>query len=573
MKKTIFYFLLALVFTSATAHALVGAHSYKNDTTGDVFLGGDYIEVGISKYGSFGTTTGQAKPAGFYGTATYNYIGMSTNAAGFGVAPDYRIDYFIPGSPEERWVVGYKISGTPTTASNAFLMNTTGITDNTVTNDSTGTTLKATSIGTLNSKLKITQVIQFEASYKFFYVTVTLQNIGTTDSLDNVRYMRSFDPDNTVLQSGSYTTHNEILYTHAAGDGKAVVSANTANNASDPIYLATASRSPIVFYSSDTRAKVSTFGFANTDPYTTLAYDTAKAKGTVEDGDQAITLTVDVGTLAPGESDSFVYFSSLDNRDFNDILAEIQAAEEEAEEEAEEDTDDGDNITIAIEDAAPNSGDANGDGTIDSLQSNVTSFPNEVVGNGAYTTLATTGCESITAVAQNAVSTYGTDTDYEYPVGLTAFTIDCANAGDTATIVLYYHVSSDDYDSTDWEARKYIDSVFEEIPNATFSTTTVGAETIATLTYQVTDGGDLDSDGTADGVIIDPAGPAIATATTTAAAPAAPYTGPLTTGSLAHPGCALNIPKSPQTGRCHVLLWGLGILILGLTRVHEKSTQ
>lgn len=58
--------------------------------------------------------------------------------------------------------------------------------------------------------------------------------------------MRSFDPDNTVDQGGDYTTRNYIPFTHQAGDGKAVVVADTGWSDEDPVYLINGSRSPRV---------------------------------------------------------------------------------------------------------------------------------------------------------------------------------------------------------------------------------------------------------------------------------------------------------------------------------------
>nr|MBP7967476.1 N-acetylmuramoyl-L-alanine amidase family protein [Candidatus Woesebacteria bacterium] len=212
--------------------ALPGSHSAT--VSGDVFLGGDYIELGVSQYGSFGTD--QSKPAGFYGTAARSQIGMSSDLDGFDNGTDWRMDFFMPGTQEERWSIGYKIGGSATTAANARRNSTTQITNNTVTNQSSGDLLQATSVGSYGSNLQITQVISFNKGDKFFKNEVTLENISGSNTLDNVRYMRSFDPDNTVDKSGSYTTRNAILYTFANGDGKAVVQADTSNTDADPVY-------------------------------------------------------------------------------------------------------------------------------------------------------------------------------------------------------------------------------------------------------------------------------------------------------------------------------------------------
>jgi len=505
-----------------------------------VFLGGDYIELGISKRGSFGTTSGEAKPSGFYGTAARNYIGMSSNAAGFGESPDTRIDYFLPGTPEERWVVGYKVGGTPATGSNSLLMSANSISNNTVTDQSSGSLLKAVSEGTFNSKLQVTQVISFNAGDKFFKNVVTLKNVDASP-IDSVRYMRTFDPDNTVDKGGASGTQNQVLYTFPAGDDKAVVMADTSNNANDPVFLVNGSRSPILFYSNDSRARVSTFGFSNTDPYAAAAYDSAAAKGTSSAGDNAITITFDVGTLAAGASQTVTYYTSLDNRDFTEVLEDIEEDAESA--------DDSDNVAPAIEDAAPNSGDGNADGTPDSEQSNVTSLPNTVVGGDAYQTLVTVGCETITATAINPVSAYGSDTGYSYPLGLTDFAVDCTNPGDTATVTIYY---DELYNTNSWQARKYSNGSFTPIPGAVFGTAVVGARTVTTLSYAITDGGPLDEDGAVNGAIVDPAGPAVLAAAT----PGAPSTGIRSANGF--------LPAAAG-------ILGAGLIVYGIRRTHSKK--
>lgn len=479
--------------TSVPVSALPGARS--SAVGGEVFLGGNYIELGLAASGSFGTS-GNA-PAGFFGTAARSNVGMSTNPAGFGETPDLRMDYFLPGSPRERWAAGYKKSGTPTIGKNGTLSGYAEISDNTVTNMSSGENLVARSYGTLGGELGITQDISFKVNDKFFLNTVTLKNIGSV-SIDSVRYVRSFDPDNTRDQGGSYTTHNEIVNTHEAGDGKAVVLADTSPYDSDPVYVSNSSRSPIVYYSSSPSARVSisnTGGWDGENPYDPDVYDSADSKGTFTDSDIEINIAFDVGALAPGQTKTVSYYTSLDNRDFSEVLEDIE----------EDESDDGDNITAEIENAAPNSGDGNGDGTADSTQSNVTSLRNTISKKtNAYATLETTGCDTITSISINSEDSYGDDTEYEYPVGLADFSIDCVNPGDTVDIKIYY---DDLYDTSDWVARKYIDGAFTTIPDATFGTATVGSETVSTLSYSITDGGELDADGTINGTIVDPAGP------------------------------------------------------------------
>lgn len=87
-------FITALVLiTSSVSNVYAVLPAARSATvSGDVFLGGEYIELGISQYGSFGTD--QNKPSGFFGTAARNNIGMSSDLDGFDTGTDWRMDFF-----------------------------------------------------------------------------------------------------------------------------------------------------------------------------------------------------------------------------------------------------------------------------------------------------------------------------------------------------------------------------------------------------------------------------------------------------------------------------------------------
>jgi hypothetical protein len=304
--------LALIVFVCISPSQATGLPGARSVTNTAVFLGGNYIELGIQPSGKFGSS--QSKPVNFFGSPGRSQIGMVSDFDGFDTGYDSTLDYFMPGSPEERWVVGYKIGVAKTTFSNAG----TAIVD-----QSSGDVLKAQVTGG-NSTVETKQIISFNVNDKFFKTTVTLKNISA-DTLDSLRYMRSFDPDNTVDRGGDYETHNEVLYTYAE-DGKVAVSARTYNN-SDPIYVATGSRAPILFYTDDARAKGSVFGFANTDPYAASAYDTPRAKNDALEDDVAITIAFDLGVVNAGDSVELSYYTSLDERDFDEVIQSIQLAE------------------------------------------------------------------------------------------------------------------------------------------------------------------------------------------------------------------------------------------------------
>jgi len=170
---------------------------------------------------------------------------------------------------------------------------------------------------------------------------------------------------------------------------------------------------------------------------------------------------------------------------------------------------DNDGIPDAVESAGPNNGDANGDGIPDKDQKNVGTIFSPA-GNGYVTFEVSGGCsvaEAISAYTESQLSVQ--DTSWAYPFGLVSFRLPCS----AATVKLYYHgVTS----LTGYTLRRYgpttpgnaTTSAWTTVRNATFGTAPVGASTVATATYGLSDGQPGDDTGT-DGVIVDPVGPAL----------------------------------------------------------------
>lgn len=162
--------------------------------------------------------------------------------------------------------------------------------------------------------------------------------------------------------------------------------------------------------------------------------------------------------------------------------------------------DDGDGISSVVENAAPNEGDANNDGTLDSEQANVTSLVNSLTGQ--YSVLEVDVECSIQSIAMSSEATESIDSDYDYPAGLMDFVVDCGTNGFTANIVQYYY--GVDGNMT---MRKYKPGVgYFNINSATVSDLIIGGRSAKRVSYQVQDGGSLDIDGSINGSIRDPAG-------------------------------------------------------------------
>lgn len=182
---------------------------------------------------------------------------------------------------------------------------------------------------------------------------------------------------------------------------------------------------------------------------------------------------------------------------------------------------DNDGSNDVVEDAAPNSGDANNDGTPDSEQRDVTSLISPVTNE--YVVLEAGGVcsanESVLIEQESTVETKDDDT-YDYPVGLLDFTLSGCSVGGSETITQYYY---GDYDADTMVLRKYnpTNDTYTTIDGASLTQITIGGETAIRASYTVVDGGNLDADGTANGTIVDPVGLGVLAEIT----PGAPDTG------------------------------------------------
>jgi hypothetical protein len=169
--------------------------------------------------------------------------------------------------------------------------------------------------------------------------------------------------------------------------------------------------------------------------------------------------------------------------------------------------DDGDGATGALEAAAPNGGDGNGDGTPDSAQGSVASLPDA---GSSYVTIETSGgCAQIAkADVMLESGAPAADPSFDYPYGVARFELPCASA----TVKLFFHGTS----SLAAPYRKYGPTTpgapatadWYTLGAVVFGSQVVGGDTVATVTLSLADGALGDATG-ADGTIVDPGGPAL----------------------------------------------------------------
>lgn len=234
--------------------------------------------------------------------------------------------------------------------------------------------------------------------------------------------------------------------------------------------------------------------YVSEDGYSWSVYSGSIGDGTpVENGDQMAFITEMInydGRLA-------VAAARIGEGTYHPILWLESSTEESLE--------DDDGASTEEENAAPNNGDANNDGILDSEQANVISFVNEITGK--YVVLEhTCGITSeISMIDENAAE--HKDNAFEYPAGLMNFVIEC-DYGATAMIKQYYF---GDYNAALIVARKYnsFTGTYTTISNSEITNVNIAEEPALLITYEVTDGGELDLDGFENGIIVDPLGPAI----------------------------------------------------------------
>jgi|GEM_PF-2335673 len=114
------------------------------------------------------------------------------------------------------------------------------------------------------------------------------------------------------------------------------------------------------------------------------------------------------------------------------------------------------------------------------------------------------GCELTTDDMTMESNLAVQDLAYEYENGLWDFEADCGTPGYTTTIRLFYY----DVAPENFVLRKHnpLTNSFFTLGDADITTRNIDGSPVTVVTYQVTDGGERDTDGEVNGLIRDPAG-------------------------------------------------------------------
>lgn len=299
-----------------------GARSYTDTSSGDVFLGGKYIEIGITKEGSLGTVNSAPTSSTpviddvtgrliyFHPDATGNdpkKLGMVTNADANGAEKGWNsitCDFFMPWLVNESWMLGWDnvLKAKGCIGGYSGYTSVGNFTATTVNKSTTQLLCAETTIVTAEN-IKIVQTISFKPEDKFFKTYVEITNQSAVD-LTDVRFMRSFDPDQGRLNGGENVTSRVIGHEELDAKGVSVIASKTDGTA------------PFIYFTTDKRATV---GWS--DNYDTTLFsvesEVASGKAHIEHGanevvDGNIFVYYDFPTFNSGETVKISYFSSLD---------------------------------------------------------------------------------------------------------------------------------------------------------------------------------------------------------------------------------------------------------------------
>jgi gliding motility-associated-like protein len=302
--------------------------------SGNVFLQGSYIRLGLTSNAAFGSTIDA--PAGFLPTGAdgrntpacnMGKIGFVADVGkdGWAVGTPYYIgEYFLPGTPEEGWAVSINGNNYNNNRSPQF------ITAGNFCSSGTQIPGSFTSFQDLPDR----QVAEWEGIVdgllirkritlpkdKLYFITEVKFINTTASTIKDAYYMRNVDPDNEVVPTGSFTTNNKIDFQNPFSGNKALVSASGSTYNS---YLGLGTI--------DCRAKVCIKGGVGSMPNNLVnraprdVYDgIAPRQSALGDGsvlDAAIAIAFRLGNIAANDSVRFAFAYVLSKDDLEEGLS------------------------------------------------------------------------------------------------------------------------------------------------------------------------------------------------------------------------------------------------------------
>lgn len=319
--------LLYLFCFSAPAHAQL--------VSGNAFLKGKYVELGIAPYGLWGTTVDA--PAGYHARSAMTGDGPGYRKLGFvadpakdgwnaGTPDRYKGDYFLPADPSMGWGVTVGPARYFAERSNnggpppGFI----AIPPGSITSVTTGSTQTEAIWESAIGNIAIRKIITVPASKAYFTVRTVFTNT-TASPKNDVYYFEYINPDNDavfhdiVSPTPDLTTVNSIVYQNPA-DNKVVIKA-LGNKTGSYLGLGTL----------DCRAKVvrgptgETFCRSSADELYNGAGGAHLSGSDPSSGDNYMAIAFKVGTIAGGDSTAVSYSYILSEPDLDAALEQTNS--------------------------------------------------------------------------------------------------------------------------------------------------------------------------------------------------------------------------------------------------------
>lgn len=346
MKRTIFCLIYFFILTLAADCQIVN---------GNAFIRGNFLEVGINQCGGFGTTANA--PAGYHARS-----GISPRSAGDGQlnlgciadpardgwtvgTPNYHGDYFMPDDPHLGWGIVFNGNryGTQRITSSSTICGfpilsplTPSFLGSNISVATTSSGMQAIWQGS-NNGLQLRKTFTLSHSELYFVIRVELKN-ATSSPMTGVYYGEFVNPDNDAYQNDLLTSDLETanaIVNQSTVDNQALVQAigiptNTYLGLGSRDCRARVFRGRYVQNPSGTFSNLATYPLSGPDEwfiespasYLSITGVDPATGGNVYRRDGCIGIVFNIGTIAPGDSTSFVYTYILNAADFASALTE-----------------------------------------------------------------------------------------------------------------------------------------------------------------------------------------------------------------------------------------------------------
>jgi VCBS repeat-containing protein len=284
-------------------------------TSADVVAGlVSFVDDGSSGTPAFSLTPndGITDGATVDGTVTFSaadYTMASTEGVIINVTPGGATSGFVfpgagnvttPGIPEDRIAIGYDVGRSHVVLDNAPLLGVHQMAPlGSETHISGDTTFVSTTLNAGNG-VTLVQTLALGSDANFFTTTIDITNNGPAD-ISNLRFLRNFDPDQDVQKYNDYKTFNDVVQNPSGAETFAIVSATGVESGT---------KVAMVGLGAEWRASV--YGFTNTDPYATSAFDVPLDPNGAK-ADLSLSLTSSLGTLTAHGGHAEVTYITTNN--------------------------------------------------------------------------------------------------------------------------------------------------------------------------------------------------------------------------------------------------------------------